>query len=112
MSEQRSPNLWLPPSPDNPGAEEFRAPAEPQRSPEPDPTPDPFGSDPKPWWRRLGGGLVAGVLLAVKFAAKLKAVLLLLPKVKLLTTSGSMLVSVAAYSVFWGWKFAIGFVVL
>ena len=38
--------------------------------------------------------------------------LLLLPKIKVLTTSGSMLVSVAAYALIWGWKFAIGFVVL
>ncbi|HZV73885.1 MAG TPA: site-2 protease family protein [Conexibacter sp.] len=44
--------------------------------------------------------------------AKLKGVLLLLPKLKLLTTSGSMLVSVAAYSLIWGWKFAAGFVLL
>jgi Zn-dependent protease len=39
-------------------------------------------------------------------------VLLLLPKIKLLTTSGTMLVSVAAYSLIWGWKFAVGFVLL
>ena len=44
--------------------------------------------------------------------AKLKTLLLLLPKLKVLTTSGSMLVSVAAYALIWGWKFAIGFVVL
>jgi Zn-dependent protease len=62
-----------------------------------------------PWWRRFGGGLLAAVVFA---AAKLKAILLLLPKIKVLTTSGSMLVSVAAYSLIWGWKFAIGFVVL
>jgi Zn-dependent protease len=37
---------------------------------------------------------------------------LLLPKIKLLTTSGSMLVSVAAYALIWGWKFAAGFVAL
>jgi Zn-dependent protease len=43
---------------------------------------------------------------------KLKALLLLLPKLKILTTSGSMLVSVAAYSLIWGWRFAVGFVVL
>jgi Zn-dependent protease len=46
--------------------------------------------------------------LAVKF----KSVLLLLPKLKVLTTSGSMLVSVAAYSLIWGWSFALGFVLL
>ena len=45
-------------------------------------------------------------------AAKFKGALLLLPKLKVLTTSGSMLVSVAAYSLIWGWKFAAGFVLL
>ena len=34
------------------------------------------------------------------------------PKLKLLTTSASMLVSVAAYSLIWGWQFAAGFVLL
>jgi Zn-dependent protease len=57
---------------------------------------------------RIGGALAAlGVLLA-----KFKGVLLLVPKLKLLTTSGSMLVSVAAYALIWGWKFAAGFVLL
>src|SRR5215211_1587654 len=35
-----------------------------------------------------------------------------LRKLKILTTSGSMLVSVAAYSLIWGWKFAVGIVLL
>ena len=39
-----------------------------------------------------------------------KALLLLLPKAKLLTTSASMLVSVGAYALIWGWRFAAGFV--
>src|SRR3712207_4946248 len=65
-----------------------------------------------PAWKRAGGVIAAGAILAVKFGAKLKALLLLLPKIKLLTTSGTMLVSVAAYSLIWGWKFAIGFVAL
>src|SRR6185436_16572985 len=116
MSEQRSPNLWLPPSPDpyTPSADDFRPPPEPQRSPEPDPdrAGDAFGGEPKPWWKRAGGGVVALGLLIAKFAAKIKVVLLLLPKLKILTTSGSMLVSVAAYSLLWGWKFALGFVLL
>src|SRR5438067_6954170 len=57
---------------------------------------------------RIGGGIAAlGVLLA-----KFKGVLLLLPKLKILTTSGSMLVSVGAYALIWGWTFAAGFVVL
>jgi Zn-dependent protease len=112
MSEQRDTPLWLPPRPDTPSADEFRAPPEPERSPEPEPSHDPFGGAQKPWWKRIGGGLVALAIVIVKFAAKLKAVLLLLPKLKILTTSGSMLVSVAAYSLIWGWKFALGFVVL
>jgi Zn-dependent protease len=44
--------------------------------------------------------------------AKLKALLLFLPKIKLLATAGTALVSVAAYSLIWGWEFAAGFVVL
>jgi Zn-dependent protease len=114
LTEQRNPNLWLPPSPDPhaPSEDDFRAPPEPERSPDPEPSRDPFGGDHKPWWKRGGGGIVALGLVIAKFAAKIKVVLLLLPKLKILTTSGSMLVSVAAYSLIWGWKFALGFVVL
>jgi Zn-dependent protease len=63
-------------------------------------------------WRRLFAPLGAAALLAAKFAAKLKALLLLLPKIKVFSTSATMLVSIAAYSLIWGWKFAVGFVVL
>jgi Zn-dependent protease len=92
MSEQSThelPGGWLPPT-----------------------TPDadsPFGEPRRPWWRRVGGGLLAALVV---IGAKLKAILVLLPKLKVLTTSGSMLVSIAAYSLIWGWKFAIGFVAL
>jgi Zn-dependent protease len=114
MSDQRNPNLWLPPRPEPyaPSEDDFRRPPEPERSPDPEPSHDPFGGDPKPWYKRAGGGVVAAGLLIAKFAAKIKVVLLLLPKLRILTTSGSMLVSVAAYSLIWGWKFALGFVVL
>ena len=63
-------------------------------------------------FKRIGGAIAAALALIVKFAAKLKVLILLLPKIKLLTTSGTMLVSVVAYSVIWGWQFAIGFVLL
>src|SRR6185312_72282 len=63
-------------------------------------------------WRKLFAPLGAAALFLAKIAAKLKALLILLPKIKLLTTSGTMLVSVAAYSLIWGWKFAVGFVIL
>jgi len=62
---------------------------------------------------RTGLKRLAAPLAAIGAAlAKLKVVLLLLPKVKLLTTAGSMVVSVAAYSLIFGWTFAIGFVLL
>jgi Zn-dependent protease len=65
-----------------------------------------------PAWRRLLALLGAAGLVLLKLGAKLKAVLLLLPKLKILTTSGTMLVSVAAYALIWGWRFALGFVLL
>jgi Zn-dependent protease len=78
---------------------------EPGQAPPPEIAPEPQ----RPWWRRgLSWLVVAGAFL-LKFG---KAALLLLPKAKLLTTSGTMLVSIAAYSLLWGWKFALGFVLL
>ena len=55
-------------------------------------------------------GPIAIALIA--FASKAKAILLLLPKIKVLSTSATMLVSIAAYSLIWGWAFALGFVLL
>src|SRR5687768_9487964 len=63
-------------------------------------------------WRKLFAPLGALALIVLKFGAKLKALLFLLPKIKVFTTSASMLVSIAAYSLLWGWKFAVGFVAL
>src|ERR1700704_7031726 len=77
----------------------------------PSPT-GPFEPERRPLWRRLGAAAVAIGALIANFAAKLKLLLVALPKLKLLTTSGSMLVSIAAYSLFFGWTFAVGFVVL
>jgi Zn-dependent protease len=62
--------------------------------------------------RRIGGALLAALAVIANFAGKAKALLLLLPKVKLLATSGSMLVSIGAYALIWGWQFAVGFVAL
>ena len=70
---------------------------------------DPFGKPKRSWIREKLGATGAAI---VAFAAKLKAVLLLLPKIKLLATAGTALVSVAAYATIWGWQFAAGFVVL
>ncbi len=78
----------------------------------PEPQPAPPQEERRPPWRRILGWLGAGALVAFKFAAKLKGLLLLLPKIKILSTSGTMLVSVAAYALIWGWRFALGFVLL
>ena len=72
----------------------------------------PYVEPKTPLWRRVGGWIAGAALLVVKFAAKLKGLLLLLPKLKILTTSASMLVSIGAYTLIWGWKFAVGFVLL
>jgi Zn-dependent protease len=83
----------------------------------------PFGYEPAPelppaddedrrrrsWLKRKLGA--AGATLAAVLA-KLKLLLLVLPKLKLLVTFGSMLISVAAYSLLFGWDFAAGLVLL
>src|SRR3954469_21036696 len=77
--------------------------------PPPPPAPAPPRQSPL---KRAGGAIAAALALIVSLAGKLKGVLLLLPKLKLLTTSGSMLVSIGAYALIWGWQFAIGIVLL
>ncbi len=70
------------------------------------------GSGRESLWSRLKrwlGPIAAGALL---LATKLKAVLLVLPKLKLFTTSWTMLVSIAAYTLLWGVPFAVGLVLL
>jgi Zn-dependent protease len=75
-------------------------------------TEHPFGEPRRPLRKRIGSGLaVVGAALA-KFLAQIKGLLLLLPQLKFLTFAGSALVSIVAYSLFWGWTFAVGFVVL
>ena len=63
-------------------------------------------------WRRIFAPVGAVLLAIAKLGAKAKGLLILLPKLKLFTTAGSMLVSVGAYSLIWGWRFAVGFVLL
>jgi Zn-dependent protease len=97
------------------------APAVPGVAPAPPPAQaaeDPFGREPpkespvRNLRRRIGSVLAAAAALIAKFFAAIKGFLLLLPKVKLLTTAGTALISVFVYSWFFGWWFAVGFVVL
>jgi Zn-dependent protease len=63
-------------------------------------------------WKRIGGVAVAAGLLIFNLGTKLKIVLLALPKLKLFATSASMLVSIVAYQLIFGWAFSVGFVLL
>jgi Zn-dependent protease len=73
------------------------------------PAPPPYVEHRKPLLQRLLGPLLVAGALLLKFG---KTALLLLTKAKFLTTSLSMLVSIGAYALIWGWKFAVGFVAL
>ncbi len=66
---------------------------------------------PEPRFRLLRK-LAAPLIVVGAFLAKFKFVLFAIFKLKVFTTAGTMLVSVLAYSLLWGWKFAFGFVVL
>ena len=84
------------------------------RLPDPVPRPAPeshpaFGHSRESFFKRRVAPAGAAILA---FLAKIKAILLFLPKIKLLVTAGSMAVSVAAYTTIWGFSFAVGFVVL
>jgi Zn-dependent protease len=72
----------------------------------------PFGRPTRSLRKRAGAAVAGVAALAAKFGTYLKAGALLLPKLKLLTTGGTALVSIAAYSLLWGWPFAAGFVAL
>ncbi len=77
---------------------------------DPAPVSDPAPArDERAFLKRFLAVLIMAGALLLKFG---KAALLILPKAKILTTSGTMLVSIAAYSLIWGWKFAVGFVLL
>jgi Zn-dependent protease len=77
---------------------------------------EPPGTEPSLGQRlkKLLAPIGVAVVLVLKFAAKLK--FLILPLVKflpiLLKTGGTMLLSIWAYAMAWGWMFALGFVLL
>jgi Zn-dependent protease len=71
--------------------------------------PQPIKHEPRfPLLRKLAAPFfVLGALLA-----KFKFILLAIGKFKIFSTSATMLVSIGAYALLWGWKFAVGFVAL
>ena len=102
-NEQRTtlPGGWLPPGQAVPAPPPYEpaepGPRAPQRKPE------------RTGLQKLFGPLLFLAALAFKFG---KVALLFVGKAKFLTTSLSMLVSVAAYTFIFGFWFAVGFVVL
>jgi Zn-dependent protease len=64
--------------------------------------------------KKIFGPLALVLVLVVKFFGKLKFILLPLLKFipALLKTGGSMILSVGGYALFYGWKFAVGLVML
>ena len=62
--------------------------------------------------KKIGAGLAAVGLFIAKLGAQAKVLLFALPKLKLFTTSASMLVSIVAYQLIFGWLFSVGFVLL
>lgn len=65
-------------------------------------------------WKKLFGPILFIGVLLLKFGAKLK--FLIVPILKffpmVLKTGGTMLLSIGAYAMLWGWKYAVGFVLL
>jgi Zn-dependent protease len=68
--------------------------------------------EPEPAWKSLLRKLWAPIAAVGLLIWKLKFIAVAIFKFKLFTVAGSMLVSIAAYSLLWGWKFAVGIVLL
>jgi Zn-dependent protease len=87
-----------------------------------EPREDPYGFEepqrdyrpvhPEPAWRSLARKLWAPIAFVGLMLWKLKFVFVAIFKFKLFTVAASMVVSIAAYALLWGWKFAVGFVLL
>jgi Zn-dependent protease len=95
---------WLPAPWETPPA----SPSDPNDGP-PEPTPPP--REPRRQSSNRGRLSALGAAI-VALLAKFKTVLLLLPKLKLFASTGTILVSLAAYALLWGWSFAAGFIAL
>jgi Zn-dependent protease len=71
---------------------------------------DPYGRPIQPsFWQKVKkflGPVGVAFVIFFKYLAKLK---FLLPVLK---TGGTMILSIGAYAMFWGWQFAVGFVLL
>lgn len=71
---------------------------------------------PSTWrkWKKFLGPFAIVLILLLKFGGKLKFIIVPLLKFLpvLLKTGGTMILSIWAYALAWGWKYALGFVLL
>ena len=93
---------------------EPRTDIEPRRDPFPayEPQRDYEPIQPEPPWRGLVRKLAAPFIALALLIWKFKFAVVAIFKFKLFTVAGSMLVSIGAYALIWGWMFGIGFVLL
>ncbi len=68
--------------------------------------------NPEPMWRAVLRRLWAPIAAVAFLFWKFKFILVAVFKFKIFTVAGSMLVSIGAYTLIWGWQFAAGFVAL
>jgi len=85
------------------------APIAAPEAPPPDPRPAFEPARPQSGLRRRLSAFGAAIVAVL---AKFKAVIFLLPKLKLFASTGTIVVSLAAYALLWGWPFAAGFIAL
>src|SRR5205085_2562948 len=80
----------------------LRQPQEPLRPPQP------------PFWKKMLAPIGVALLFIVKLGAKLKFIIFPLIKFLpvILKTGGSMVLTMWLYAQMWGWKYAVGFVLL
>lgn len=99
----------FPPGPPNP-----QPPTSSQNEPPRQIVGDGLPSKPESEWKKIFAPLLAVGAIILKFFAQLK--FFLLPLLKffplILKTGGSMILSIGAYAMIWGWKWAVGFVIL
>ncbi len=87
---------------------------EPRRAPEPtfDERPiHPQGAL-KYWARRIGGPIIAAAVFGFQWLLKLKLLIFAVAKIGFISTAVTMVISVGAYTLLWGWPFAALFVLL
>ena len=64
------------------------------------------------WARRIGGPLIAAVVIGFQWLLKLKFVIFAIAKFGFVTTAADGVLSIGAYTLLWGWQFAVLFVLL